>query len=191
MPFTKFQFEDITFTQSREKHQSSKQNVPLCWGHDGWQQPNWNATGVPLVDGCCNISRFLWDIKLNPHERSFPWWYHQMETFYALLAFVRGIHQQPVNSPHKGQRRGALMFFFICALNKQLSKQSWGWWFEMPSCSLWRYCNATNMWQMREHYGDVKWPLWHLELLVNQVFVQQFVQTDNKETWKVPIMFPL
>ena len=26
--------------------------------------------------------------------------------------FVRGIHQSPVNSPHKGQWRGASMFFF-------------------------------------------------------------------------------
>ena len=29
--------------------------------------------------------------------------------------FVRGIHQSPVNSPHKGQWRGALMFSLICA----------------------------------------------------------------------------
>ena len=30
--------------------------------------------------------------------------------------YVRGIHRTPVNSPHKGQWRGALMFFFvICA----------------------------------------------------------------------------
>ena len=28
--------------------------------------------------------------------------------------FVRGIHRSPVNSPHKGQLRGALMFSFIC-----------------------------------------------------------------------------
>ena len=28
--------------------------------------------------------------------------------------FVRGIHQSPVNSPHKGQWRGALMFSLIC-----------------------------------------------------------------------------
>ena len=35
------------------------------------------------------------------------------------------------------------MFSWICALNKRLSKQSWGWWFETPSRSLWRHCNAT------------------------------------------------
>ena len=29
--------------------------------------------------------------------------------------FARGIHRSPVNSPHKGQWRGALMFTLICA----------------------------------------------------------------------------
>ena len=29
--------------------------------------------------------------------------------------FVRGIHRSPVNSPHKGQWRGDLMFSMICA----------------------------------------------------------------------------
>ena len=43
------------------------------------------------------------------------WWRHQVETLSALLAFVRGIHRSPMNSPHKGQWRGALMFSLICA----------------------------------------------------------------------------
>ena len=37
--------------------------------------------------------------------KHFPWYW----------PFVRGIHRSPVNSPHKGQRRGALMFSLICA----------------------------------------------------------------------------
>ena len=57
--------------------------------------------------------------------------------------FVRGIHRLPVNSPHKSQWRGALMFSLICALNKRSSKQPWGWWFETSSRSLWRHCKAT------------------------------------------------
>ena len=32
--------------------------------------------------------------------------------------------------------------FFDLRLNKRLSKQPWGWWFEMPSWSLWRHCNV-------------------------------------------------
>ena len=33
-----------------------------------------------------------------------------------------------------------LWCFLWSALNKPLSKQSWGWWFETPSRSLWRHC---------------------------------------------------
>ena len=31
--------------------------------------------------------------------------------------------------------------FFDLRLNKRLSKQPWGWWFETLSCPLWRQCN--------------------------------------------------
>ena len=55
--------------------------------------------------------------------------------------FVRGIQRWLVNSPHKGQWRGALMFSLICTLNKRLNKQSWCWWFETSLRSLWRHCN--------------------------------------------------
>ena len=44
-----------------------------------------------------------------------PWWRHQVETFPRYWPFVRGIHRSPVNSPHKGQWREALMFSLICA----------------------------------------------------------------------------
>ena len=33
--------------------------------------------------------------------------------------------------------------FFDLRLNKRLSKQPWGWWFETPSWSLWRQCNGN------------------------------------------------
>ena len=74
-----------------------------------------------------------------------PWWRHQMETFYALLAGpLCGVFRSPVNSLHKGQWRGALIFFLICdRINRWVDKQSWGWWFDTPSCSLWRHCDAT------------------------------------------------
>ena len=49
----------------------------------------------------------------------------------------------PVNSPYKGQWRGALMFSFVCTWIN--GKQSWGWWFEAPSCSLWRHCSVQTL----------------------------------------------
>ena len=36
------------------------------------------------------------------------------ETFPRYWPFVRGIHRSPVNFPHKGQWRGALMYSLIC-----------------------------------------------------------------------------
>ena len=44
---------------------------------------------------------------------SFSWWRYQMETFPALLALSAENSPVPVNSPHKGQWRGALMFSLI------------------------------------------------------------------------------
>ena len=42
------------------------------------------------------------------------WQRHQMEIFPRYWALVRGIHRSPVNSPHKGQWRAALMLSLIC-----------------------------------------------------------------------------
>ena len=54
-------------------------------------------------------SKYFFYIKGNIDEGDSTWWRHQMETFFALLAVCAG------TSPHKGQRRGALMFSLICA----------------------------------------------------------------------------
>ena len=60
------------------------------------------------------------ELPYNPNttghnETLYTWWRHQMETFSALLALCAGNSPVPVNSPHKGQWRGALMFTLICA----------------------------------------------------------------------------
>ena len=72
---------------------------------------------------------------------NFTWWRHQMETFSALLALCAG--NSPVSGEFPAQRPVARSFdvFFDLRLNKRLSKQSWGWWFETPSCPIWRQCN--------------------------------------------------
>ena len=64
-----------------------------------------------------------------------------METFSALLALCAG--NSPVTSEFPSQRPVTWNFdvFFHLCLNKRLSKQWWGWWFEMPLRSLWRRCN--------------------------------------------------
>ena len=55
---------------------------------------------------------------------------------------MRGIHWSPVNSPHKGQWCGALMFSFICTwVNNWVIDLEAG----EPSCSLWCYYNDANL----------------------------------------------
>ena len=38
-----------------------------------------------------------------------------------------------------------LWCFLWSAPELTFSKQSWGWWFETPSCSLWRHCDVKNV----------------------------------------------
>ena len=59
--------------------------------------------------------------------RGISWWRHQMETFSALLALCAGNSPVPLNSPHKGQWRRALMFSLICAwINDWVSNREAG-----------------------------------------------------------------
>ena len=71
------------------------------------------------------------------------WWHHQMETFSSLLALCA--ENSPVIREFPSQRPVMLSFdvFFDLCLNKRLSKQSWGWWFEMPWRPWWRHCNGV------------------------------------------------
>ena len=55
--------------------------------------------------------------------------------------FLRGIHRSVVNSPSQRPVTRSFDVFFDLRPNKWLSKQSWGWWFETPSCPLLRRCN--------------------------------------------------
>ena len=91
---------------------------------------------------------------------TYSWWRHQMETFPRYWPFVRGIRRSPVNSPHKGQWRGALMFL-ICTWTNDLSKQSRRRWFETPLCSLQHQCNVVLeiRWTMRSQITPNKLPI--------------------------------
>ena len=96
-----------------------KTPIRLMWLHYSGVSPNCERHTVQVHDDVIKWNHF-------PH-----YW-----------PFMREIHRSPMNSPHKGQWRGALMFFFYLRPNKRLSKQSWGWWFETPSCPLWSHCNV-------------------------------------------------
>ena len=81
----------------------------------------WKRFHVVTSSWCpsCFISmkrcRIGLSIKVCLNQLTRSWWRHKMETFPRYWPFVRGIHRSPVNSQHKGQWRGALMFSLICA----------------------------------------------------------------------------
>ena len=71
------------------------------------------------------------------------------DTFSALLAICAGIHRSPVNSPHKGQWRGALMFSLMCA--------------------------RINGWVNKGETGDLRRYLAHYDVIVMQGVVIIFI----------------
>ena len=75
----------------------------------------------------------LWDL---------PWWRHQMEAFSALLALCERNPPVPGGSPSQRPVTQSFDVLFDVRLNKRLCKQSRRRWFETPSRSLWRHCNA-------------------------------------------------
>ena len=64
--------------------------------------------------------------------------------FPCYWPFVQEIHWSPVNSPHKGQWRGALMFSLICAWTKCWINNQDAEYFETPWQSLWCHCKGLN-----------------------------------------------
>ena len=80
----------------------------------------------------------------------YTWWRHQMETFSALLAICAGNSPVPGEFPAHRPVTRSFDVFFDLRLNKRLSKQSWGWWFETLSHPLWRHrnvCKAIQIWR--------------------------------------------
>ena len=78
-------------------------NTPLWYD---WIQVSTIATGKFRAEIVSNVYPIL----------SFHDDVIELKHFPRYWTFVRGIHRWPVNSPHKGQWHGALMFFFfICA----------------------------------------------------------------------------
>ena len=73
------------------------------------------------------------------------WWRHQMETFSALLAICAGNSPVPGEFPAQRPVTRSFDVFFDLRLNKRLSKQSWGWWFEALSCPVWRHRNGQEI----------------------------------------------
>ena len=106
----------------------------IPWGTFYWQrlaQPDislwiWNRIHINLWDAIIHT--------VQTHDDVVKW-----KHFPRYWSLVRGIHraQRPVTRSFR--------VLVDLRLNKSLSKQSWGWWFETLSRLLWRHCNVQRM----------------------------------------------
>ena len=87
----------------------------------------------------------IWDAMMStsPLFLTIPWWRHQMETFSALLAICAGNSPVPGEFPTQRPVTRSFDVYFDLRPDKRLNKQSWGWWLETLSHSLWRHGNAN------------------------------------------------
>ena len=102
---------------------------------------------------------------------------------------VRGIHRSPVNFPHEGQWRGALMFSLICARIN-------GWVNNREASDLRRHCahydvivmcKLTTDWTY-DHCNYVTLKLCSLRLPAIRLFVPQLMRTLIKATLKYTLL---
>ena len=100
---------------------------------------------ISVIGLICSLLRPPFSRLCKVYHSVVIWWRHQMQTFSALLAICA--RNSPGTGEFPAQRPVTRSFevFFDLHLNKQLSKQSWGWWFETISCSLWRHCNEVHI----------------------------------------------
>ena len=91
---------------------------PLCsisldfnyWLHQWcFETATLSKPDVSLLYAVCTEDIVKWALKIVYHDDIIKW-----KHFPRYWPFVRGIHRSPVNFPHKGQWRGALMFSLIC-----------------------------------------------------------------------------
>ena len=121
--------------------QATSHYLSQCWPRsmspNGITRPQWVKGQWPCTDlllhFCISYSYGL--------KKNYRWWRHQMEAFSALLAICAGNSLVPGEFPTQSPVTRSFDVFFDLRLNKRLSKQSRGWWFETLSHPLWRDCN--------------------------------------------------
>ena len=114
-------------------------------------------------------------LEMENHDDVIKW-----KHFPRNWPFVREIPRYPVNSPHKGQWRGALVFSLICVwINDWVNNREAGDLRRYPAHSDVIVMNEVHE-LVRNSCSDVKWASRHLNSSATRQFVQHFVHVENK-----------
>ena len=105
--------------------------LPMCISRTNFQ---W----VVSWTFCCILFNIFYHRELNYiHDNVIKW-----KRFLRYWPFMRGVHRSTVISPQKASDAELWCFLSSVPEYKRLSKQSWGWWVETPSRSLWHHCSV-------------------------------------------------
>ena len=130
---------------------------------------------LSLPHGRCHILLYRFNLVESIHDDVIKW-----KHFPRYSPFVR------VNSPVTGEFRAqrpmtrSVDVFFDLRLNKRLSKQSWGWWFETLSRPLCRHCNEWEIINNTEYIFYIFQSIW--DTLRNKLHTMQNSNMQNWET---------
>ena len=129
-----------------------------------WTSIGWHEHQVRVTNSWLSI-----DV-----DNGFPMWVHddviKWKHFPRNWPFVRGIHRSPVNSPHKGQWRGALMFSLICTrINGWVNNGEAGDLRRYLSCPLWRHGNGADLWLGRFDKNSWRWKIMCPVMLLSRI----------------------
>ena len=130
-----------------------------------------------------SLQSFIYNFDINIIQHLFckiyPWWRHQLETFPALLAICAG--NSTVPGKFHAQRPVTRSFdvFFDLRLNKRLSKQSWGWWFDPLSRPLWRHLRCKPKPSQLDTHIDIA-----TEIALSTLWCQQPHNIHRMPFWK-------
>ena len=110
-----FNFSQTCSFDSRGQYFSSDLSMS-CLVPSNCQKQRWPSSTTPY-----GVTTLQWNNQTKENSSntiSYNVLYHndviKWKYFSRYWSFVRGIHRSPVNSPHKGQWRGAFMFSLIC-----------------------------------------------------------------------------
>ena len=121
----------------------SKHYLNQCWSIGNKLQLNFSRNSIHLKLSSGKRQPFwlslneLKGFQLGANILSLPW---KHDDFIKWKYFLRS---WPGEFPAQRPVTRSFDVSFDLHLNKRLRKQSWGWWFETPWCSLWRHCNES------------------------------------------------
>ena len=99
-------------------------------------------------------------------------------------------HLVPGEFPAQRPVTRSFDIFFDLILNKRLSKQSWGFWFEALSCPLWRQCNVCSYGLVQDCSNAFTALLRQaIDLVVSSILVNKLIYIERYFYMTAPQLF--